>query len=94
MDLTPIISGAQIRAARILLCWSKADLSLQCGVSESSILRFERGVLEPRESMRQKIALALLNGGIEFIDSVGVTLRPDKRIEESPHSSARSSFPA
>jgi transcriptional regulator with XRE-family HTH domain len=93
MDLNPIISGAQIRAARILLRWSQAELSFQCGVSESSILRIERGALVPRESTREKIALALLKAGIEFIDSVGVTLRPDKRIDTSPHSSARSSSP-
>jgi transcriptional regulator with XRE-family HTH domain len=93
MDLIPIISGAQIRAARILLRWSKAHLSSQSGVSESSILRIERGVLESRESTRQRIAVALRSGGIEFIGSIGVTLRPEKRIEVSLHSSARSGFP-
>ena len=93
MDLSPVISGAQIRAARILLRWSQAELSFQCGVSESSILRIERGLLKPRESTREKIALAMRMAGIEFIDSVGVTLRPDKRIEVTPQSSARSSSP-
>jgi transcriptional regulator with XRE-family HTH domain len=87
MDLNLTISGAQIRAARILLRWSQAQLSLECGVSESSILRIERGLLAPRGSTREKIALALLKAGIEFIDSVGVTLRPDKRIEVSPRTS-------
>jgi len=76
-----IICGAQIRAARILLGWSQAQLSRRCDVSESSILRIEGQLLEARESTRKKIAVALADAGIDFIDSVGVTLRSFKPVE-------------
>ena len=76
ISLTGAISGAQIRAARILLGWSQAQLSLQCGVSESSIVRVEAGSLLSRGSTRVKIASALTGAGIDFIESVGVRLWP------------------
>jgi predicted transcriptional regulator len=81
MSLTGAISGAQIRAARILLGWSQAELSCRCGVSESSIAKIEGGWLGARNSTRGKIALALIGSGINFIDSVGVRLWPNMQIE-------------
>ena len=75
------ICGAQIKAARILLGWSQAQLSWRARVSEGTILRIENGSPEPRKSTRAKIAFALRRAGIDFVDLVGVTLRPDKRNE-------------
>jgi transcriptional regulator with XRE-family HTH domain len=76
-----MIIGPQIRAARLLLGWSQFELSRQSGVSEASIQRIEKGLIEPRETTRAAIRTALINAGIEFADSVGVYLRADKRIE-------------
>ena len=51
-------------------------MSWRCGISESSILRIEGELLEARASIRKKIAAVLADAGIDFIDSVGVTLWP------------------
>jgi transcriptional regulator with XRE-family HTH domain len=76
-----MITGPQIRAARLLLGWSQFALSRQCGVSEASIQRIEKGLIEPRVGTQAAIASALIRGGVEFVDSVGMHLRADKRIE-------------
>jgi len=76
-----MITGAQIRAARQLLGWSQFELSRQSGISEATIHRFEKGHIELRGATRTAIVSALLNNGVEFVDSVGVHLRADKRIE-------------
>ena len=82
IGLSDIISGAQIRAARILLGWSQAQLSRRCDVSQSSISKIEGDLLELKESTREKITGALAAARIDFIDSVGVTLRKENlRIE-------------
>ena len=75
-----MITGAQIRAARALLGWSQFELSRQSGISETSIHRIEKGQIEPRDSTRAAIASALIQRGVEFVDSVGDHLRADKRI--------------
>ena len=76
-----MITGAQIRAARQLLGWSQHELSRQSGISESTIQRFDKGRIELRGATRTAIVSALLNNGVEFVDSVCVHLRADKRIE-------------
>ena len=80
-SLTGAISGAQIRAARILLGWSQAQLSSRCGVSESSIVRIEGESFGAKSSTRGKIGLALTGSGIDFIDLVGVRLWPNTQTE-------------
>jgi transcriptional regulator with XRE-family HTH domain len=73
-----MITGPQIRAARGLLGWSRAQLSRQSGISPSAIQRFENGRQDWRESTLTAIETALVNGGVEFIGSIGVQLRADK----------------
>jgi transcriptional regulator with XRE-family HTH domain len=75
-----MITGDQVKAARALLGWSQFKLSRQSGISETTIQRFENGRLKLRGASRTAIVSALLNNGIEFVDSVGVHLRADKRI--------------
>ena len=75
-----MITGPQIRAARLLLGWSQFELSRQSGVSEASIQRIEKGLRVPRESTQTAIGMALVGAGIEFVDSVGVHMRPDTAI--------------
>src|SRR5262249_11755057 len=70
------ISGAQIRAARILLGWSQAQLCSQCEISADCLANIETGLAGANFGARQKVALALIEHGIDFINSVGVTLWP------------------
>lgn len=65
------VSIRQIKAARALLNWSQAELSLRSGVSEPTIKRLEspdKGALGGREETTSKLVTALENAGIQFID--------------------------
>jgi ribosome-binding protein aMBF1 (putative translation factor) len=75
-----MITGVQIRGARGLPGWSRAELSRKRGISESSIQRYEMGQRFSRESTLVAIEAALPEGGVEFIGSVGVQLPANKRI--------------
>jgi transcriptional regulator with XRE-family HTH domain len=72
------ITGAQIRAARAFLNWSVRDLSERCGVSESAISRAEKVDVVPGMQSRNLDAVrsTFEAYGIEFIDKVGVIIRP------------------
>jgi transcriptional regulator with XRE-family HTH domain len=67
-----MITGPQIRAARGLLGWSRAELSRQSGISASAIHRFENGHHDSRERTLAAIQTALVKAGVEFIGLVGV----------------------
>ncbi len=64
-----MIVGLQIRAARAMLLWSAAELSIKSGVSQPTILRIEQidGVSTSRGDTLDRIEKALMAGGIEFI---------------------------
>jgi transcriptional regulator with XRE-family HTH domain len=79
-----MITGPQIRAARGLLGWSRAKLSRQSGVSASSIERFENDRHGSRDSTLAAIETALVEGGVEFIGTVGVKLWADKAGRPGP----------
>lgn len=70
-----MISGPQIRGARGLLGWSRAQLSVQSSVSASAIGRFENGRMDPHDRTLAAIELALAQGGVKVIGSVGMQLR-------------------
>lgn len=70
-------SPSQLRAARALLDWSRAELAAQTGVSEPTIHRFENGKGEPETKTQNKIRLLFESHGIEFLDSDGVRKRPE-----------------
>jgi transcriptional regulator with XRE-family HTH domain len=72
-----MITGPQIRAARGLLGWSRAQLSRQSGVSASAIERFENSRHDSRENTLAAIETTLVESGVEFIGSVGMQLRAD-----------------
>jgi len=86
----PAITSAQIRAARAFLNWSVRELSQQCGVSESAISRAEKGNSVPRMHRRNLNAVraAFELHGLEFIDTVGVKLRPPAATGHAPNSQA------
>lgn len=75
-----MIEGRQIRAARGLLGWSRADLIEASGVSLSALLRLEGAQADSRSSTLNKVIAALNAAGIEFINDgqqgVGVLVRP------------------
>jgi ribosome-binding protein aMBF1 (putative translation factor) len=83
VPLSDMITGPQIRAARGLLGWSRARLSWQSGVSASAIERFENERHDSRESTLAAVETTLIDGGVEFIGSVGVQLRADK-VDQKP----------
>ena len=63
-----MITRQQVRAARQLLGWSQNDLANEAGVLLSAIKAFERGAMDPRASMLEKIEEALIRGGVIFLD--------------------------
>ena len=75
-----MIEGRQIRAARGLLGWSRADLIEASGVSLSALLRLESAQADSRSSTLNKVIAALNAAGIEFINDgqqgVGVLVSP------------------
>ena len=75
--LPPMITAAQIRAARALLDWEQTALAEKSGVSAVTISAIERGSSDPRASTLTKIQRALEAAGIEFTngDTPGVRLR-------------------
>jgi predicted transcriptional regulator len=64
------VSIAQIKAARMLLTWSQAELARRASVSDPTIKRLEAkdGPLGGRDETREKIIAALEKAGVEFID--------------------------
>ena len=64
-----MISGLQIRAARIFLRWTASDLAKKSGVSVSTIQRLETFDGLPSGNMNSISALhdAFVQAGIEFL---------------------------
>ena len=79
--LLPMITAAQIRAARALLDWEQTALAEKSGVSAVTISAIERGSSDPRASTLTKIQRAFEAAGIEFTngEAPGVRLKPTKR---------------
>jgi ribosome-binding protein aMBF1 (putative translation factor) len=76
--LSSVLRPSQCRAARALLGWSQDKLSEQSGVRVLALRRFEAGKTDPRSSTRDAMEKALLDAGIELIettDRIGVSLR-------------------
>lgn len=79
-----MITSSQIRAARGMLNWSRADLASKSGVGFSSMMRIESGDGVPGAHAKTLEALekAFELAGIEFIgtpdDGPGVRLRKVK----------------
>jgi predicted transcriptional regulator len=73
-----MIDGRQIRAARALLGWNRADLASHAGISVSAVLRLEAGVSDARLSTVQKVRDSLTAHGVQFLGedarSIGVML--------------------
>jgi predicted transcriptional regulator len=78
------ISIKQIKAARMLLGWSQADLGKAAGLGNVTVPRLEAkdGDLGGRPATGEKIIAALEKAGVEFIaednGGAGVRLKPAK----------------
>ena len=70
---SPMITSAQIRAARGLLNWSAAQLGCRAGLSWSTVQRAENGDGTPRVHAEtlDRIQRALEAGKVEFIAEDG-----------------------
>ena len=80
------ISVKQVKAARMLLGWSQADLGEAAGLGRVTVPRIEAvdGELGGRSKTRAKIRTALEKAGIEFLDDgQGVRLKPPKAKRKS-----------
>ncbi len=74
-----MLTGRQIRDARVLLRWQREGLASRTAVSPSVIDRAEASDGEPYLTMAQEIAIkhAFAKAGIEFTtDPPGVRFRP------------------
>jgi transcriptional regulator with XRE-family HTH domain len=65
------ISGAQCRAARAILDWSREDLASASRVSRAAIADFEQAKRQVRERTVYDLCVALEAAGIEFIPANG-----------------------
>ena len=72
-----MITPAQCFDARALLGWPRGRLGAQCGLSVTSLLRFEIGLWFPKSESLAAIQRALEAGGVEFTNGgePGVKLR-------------------
>ena len=64
-----MLVAAQLRAARALVGWSRAELAKRSGVSINTIQDFEIGGSDPKQGTIQKWRRALAAAGVEMIDA-------------------------
>lgn len=72
-----MLSPAQLRAARGLLDWTRADLAKAANVSPETIKNIEHGTFRPQEQTEQSIIKAFYRHQVEFIEDNGVCFRDD-----------------
>ncbi|MCL2473334.1 MAG: helix-turn-helix domain-containing protein [Alphaproteobacteria bacterium] len=72
-----MITGKQIRAARIFLDWDAKDLADKAGVNRETVFNIERGTVQARPSTIKKIVKTFYDAGVEFNGNCGVELRDD-----------------
>ncbi len=66
-----MILPAQLRAARALLDWTRADFGTAAGISPETIRNIETVRFEPAAETVRKITLAFAQQGIGFFDHFG-----------------------
>ena len=65
-------SAAQIRAARGLLGWSRAELASRAHMSTKTVQQIEDGIVNPKASTLEALGLALMQGGALFLAPSGI----------------------
>src|SRR4051812_40144713 len=66
-----MISPAQLRAARALLDWTRADFGTAADISPETIRNIETARFQPAAETVRKITLAFAKGGVGFFDYLG-----------------------
>jgi DNA-binding XRE family transcriptional regulator len=66
-----MITPAQLRAARALLDWSRADCGTASGVSPETIKNIEKERFQPAVETLRKLTLTFAGCGIGFFDRIG-----------------------
>jgi hypothetical protein len=84
-----VLTPRQLRAARVLIGWSRKVLSERSGVPIKTTEAFERGTTDPKMSTEHKWRRALERAGVVFIEEdetggVGVRLRERRKGDSAP----------
>jgi DNA-binding XRE family transcriptional regulator len=72
-----MITAAQLRAARGLLDWTRADLAKAANISPETVKNIEHGTFRPQENTAEAIKRAFSAHDVVFIENEGVQLRKD-----------------
>jgi predicted transcriptional regulator len=64
----PMLTAAQIRAARGFLDWKQSDLAKTSGIAEVTIKKIERGGIDPRASTLEALQRAFNKAGLLFLE--------------------------
>jgi transcriptional regulator with XRE-family HTH domain len=70
-----MLTPRQVRAARGLLGWDATELSKRTALSPKTISNIETERTQPQAGTLERIAKALIDGGVEFTANQGVRLR-------------------
>lgn len=73
-----MMTAAQLRAARGLLDWTRADLAKAAEVSPETVKNIEHGTFRPQEATTAAILKAFTMHDVEFIENEGVRLRRER----------------
>ncbi len=76
-----MVSAAQLRAARGLLDWTRADLARIADVSPETIKNIEHGTFRPQEATTEAILRAFTTHDVVFTENDGVQIRKDAVIK-------------
>jgi predicted transcriptional regulator len=76
-----MLTPHQLRAARALVGWSRAELAKRSGVPVPTTEAFERGLTDPKMSTEHKWRRALEKAGVVFLDK-DATGGPGVRLRE------------
>ncbi|TIW23234.1 MAG: helix-turn-helix transcriptional regulator [Mesorhizobium sp.] len=66
MDSQDLLSAEQVRAARVLLNWSRVRLAAKSNLSEATIIEFENGIRKPNPRNVAAMRRVLEGAGISF----------------------------
>jgi len=83
-----IATGRQMRGARGLLGWTRAELGKLSGISLSTLFQIEEDWVHPHDKTLSRLMVFFTNFGIEFLENEGVALRK----QETRHYSGNSGY--
>ena len=72
-----IITAPQLRAARGLLDWTRADLAKAANISPETVKNIEHGTFRPQEGTADAIIRAFATHDVHFTENEGVQLKRD-----------------